>query len=198
MKRFLAVLIVIITVVLASCTSNTIEESAVSIDELCAEGDYAQAYQKATDGEKTAILAENIAAVQSSISADYLKDPNSFKLVKAYYHEDPENSYDYPEKLVLYISGTNSYGQAKNSYWLYVLDGNEWGSYGTFTDLSSVDLTNFSDADSFAQNLTEGMGRSMIKTAMDDGIEISRDGVQRINTLFEYGKLDEIKLINAN
>ena len=58
----------------------------VSVEDLCAEGKYIEAYKKAKAEEKMDVLSENVIAVLSQESSDLLKDPSSLVLRNAWYY----------------------------------------------------------------------------------------------------------------
>jgi len=97
----------------------------LSVEDLCEQGRYEEAYKKAEDDKKLDIKIENAVAVQSAFCVNNLKDPDSFVLREAYYMESSETSTD---SIVLYVSGANSYGAKVSSYWLFTYDSEkcEW------------------------------------------------------------------------
>ena len=94
----------------------------VSVDDLCARGDYIKAYEKAKGDEKIAVKAESIAAECSAKTSDSMKNPASFELRRAYYKEGLNDDGTPNAQLVLEVLGTNSYGGKVTNYWLYTWD----------------------------------------------------------------------------
>lgn len=172
----------------------------VSVEDLCAQGNYEKAYEKADASEKLEIRAENAAAVQSALSADNLKDPNSFVLRDAYYNEGTNDDGETTKQLVLYISGANSYGANVSSYWLYTWDlgDQEWGYYCSVSDLSDEEYSSYDDEDERLEKLLNNLGRISIKNTMDGGTKLSKDAVKRINAMFEADTLDEVELLDVD
>lgn len=172
----------------------------VSVEDLCAQGNYEKAYEKASDEEKDAIKAENVAAVQSAFSADNLKDPSSFKLRDAYYDEFTNDYGILVKRLVLYISAANSYGATVSSYWLYFWDEDDrdWSYYCSVSSLETEESSKYDDEDEALEKFINNTGRVVIRTTMSDGIKLSKDAVKRINTMFENGTLDDVKLIDVD
>ena len=172
----------------------------VSVEDLCAQGNYEKAYEKADASEKLEIRAENAAAVQSAFSADNLKDPNSFVLRDAYYNEGTNDDGETTKQLVLYISGANSYGASVSSYWLYTWDAeeDEWSYFCSVSDLSEEEYNYYDDEDEKLEKLVNNIGRTFIKNTMNDGIELSKDAVKRINAMFEADTLDEVELLDVD
>lgn len=167
----------------------------VSVEDLCARGDYLKAYEKASGSEKESVKAESIAAERSAFSADNLKDPSSFKLRDAYYNEGENDDGTPNAQLVLYISGANSYGASVSSYWLYTWsnDKNSWQYFCSVSDLSEEEYKSYDDDDTRTEKLINNYGRISIKSTMSDGIKLSKAAVQRINSLFDEGKLDSVE-----
>ena len=172
----------------------------LSVDDLCAEGNYAKAYEKADKGKKLEIRAENAAAVQSAFSADNLKDPSSFSLRNAYYNEDVNDDGDTTKQLVLYISGANSYGANVSSYWLYTWDNeeNKWSYFASVSDLEEEEYSSYDDDDESTEKLVNNLARIIIESTMDSGIELNKDAIKRINNMFENDTLDDIELLEIN
>lgn len=173
----------------------------VSVDDLCAQGNYEKAYEKADDDEKMAIRAENAAAVQSVFSAEHLKDPDSFKLRDAYYNEGTNEDGETTKQLVLHISGANSYGATVSSYWLYswgILENQKWSYIGSVSDLTEEESSSYDDEDEALEKAINNINRLTIKNIMNYGIELSKDAVKRINTMFEEGSLDEVELLDVD
>lgn len=192
-----AVAVVVVAIVVAVLVAPKI---FVSVDDLCAQGNYEKAYEKADSGEKLAIRAENAAAVQSAFSADNLKDPNSFELRDAYYNEGTNDDGDTTKQLVLYISGANSYGASVSSYWLYTWDveDQEWSYFCSVSDLSDEEYSSYDDEDEKLEKLLNNLGRGIIETTMDEGHKLSKEAVKRINTMFEEDTLDDVELLDVN
>lgn len=109
----------------------------VSVETLCARGDYTKAYEKASEEEKPAVKGESVAAECSAFAVDNLKDPSSFKLREVYYYESTNDDGTFFGEIVLYISGANSYGASVGSYWLFTWDDddNEWSYFCSVSDL---------------------------------------------------------------
>ena len=171
----------------------------VSVEDLCARGDYAKAYEKADEDEKLEVIAENVAAVQSAFSAENLKDPDSFQLRNAYYKEGTTEAGDPSKQLVLYISGANSYGAKVSSYWLYTWDNDEqdWSYFCSVSDLTEEEYNTYDDSEERIEKLLNNIGRLSIKKTMQDGIELDKDAVKRINTMFEEDRLEDVELIDV-
>ncbi len=170
----------------------------VSVEDLCAQGDYQKAYEKAKDDEKELVKIESIAAERSAYSAEYLKDPSSFSLREAYYNEHEYDGETTPH-LVLYISGANSYGANVSSYWLYTYDDEdrEWECFCSVSDLSDEEYSTYDDTDEFIEKLINNMGRDYIKEARSSGTKLDKDSITRINDMFEADTLDDVEPIGV-
>lgn len=165
-----------------------------------AQGNYEKAYEKAkSDEEKEEVIAENAAAVQSAYSADNLKDPSSFSLRDAYFYEGINDDNEKCYYLTLYISGANSYGASVSSYWLYIwdTDDEEWNYWCSVSDLSNEEYSKYDDDDDKVEKFIDNTGRTYIKKCMSGGTELSKDAVQRINTMFEEDTLADVELLDV-
>lgn len=191
----------IVIVVLAVIAFKTVIPNIFIDAEGCMEkGNYEKAYEKAkTDDEKLEVIAENIAAVQSAVSADSLKDPSSFSLREAYYYKGENDDGEPTNRLVLYISGANSYGASVSSYWLYTWSNekNKWEYFCSVSDLSEDEFSDYDDEDEKLEKLVDNIGRLTIKIVMEDGIELSKNSIKRINAMFEADTLDDVELLDV-
>lgn len=160
----------------------------VSVEDLCARGNYEKAYTKASGAEKNEVLAENVIAYLSMESSDNLKDPLSFSLRDAYYvgsyNEGEDRIY---QQAVLYISGTNSYGASVSRYWLWTADENgEWGMWGTCSNLN-LDP----DDDDY---LISVIAKVIVED--DNAIKLKKTSVKNINEQFENDTLHQVAPID--
>ena len=159
----------------------------VSIDTLCAQGNYEKAYARASEDEKNTVLAENIIAYLSYESSENLKDPSSFLLRDAYYivsyNAGEERIY---QQAVLYISGKNGFGGNSSSYWIWGADENgDWSYIGSCSGLN-LD----SDDDDYIVSLI-----ATVLVESRNAIKLSNASIKNINKAFESGELDSIVLI---
>lgn len=196
------VIVVVVVVVVAALAALVLVSSDMlaSVETLCARGDYTKAYEKASEEEKLAVKAESIAAECSAFAVDNLKDPSSFKLREVYYYEgtnDKGEPYDY---IALYLSGANSYGARVGSYWLFTWNDNdnEWSYFCSVSDLEWEENSDYDDEDEKWEKTVNNFGRIMIDLAQKSGIELDKDAVKRINTLFERDMLDDVTAIYFN
>ena len=167
----------------------------VSVEDLCAQGKYEEAYKKAEDDKKLEIKIENAAAVQSAFCVDNLKDPDSFVLREAYYVvDDPV----YTDSMVLYVSGANSYGAKVSSYWLFTYDSEkcEWIYQCSLADLSQEEASSYDSEDERLEKVLNNLYRTRIKSTIQNGNELSKEAVKRINKMFEQDILDEVELLD--
>lgn len=159
----------------------------VSVEDLCAEGNYLEAYEKADSGEKMDVLAENIIAVLSQESSDGLKDPSSFVLRDAWYYAFMHEDGAIGGYAVLYLSGANSYGAKVSNYWAYTL-----GDDGDWNYIGSVDVSYDEDDDDLEDMLT----KIIVQAGMEKGDKLSKEQVKRINTQFEADTLYKVDAID--
>lgn len=179
--------------------AKTDEDKQLVADAYMAKGDYSLAYDKApTDVSKKMVKYESIAAERSAYSADNLKDPSSFSLRDAYYDDYVYEGKTTPH-IVLYISGTNSYGANVSSYWVYTWSDskNQWSFYCSVSDLSDEKYSKYDDTDEMVDKALNNVGRKYVRSAMGSGTKLSKDSVKRINDMFANGTLDEVEAISV-
>lgn len=174
-------ILLILVMILTSCQTP---------EKLMSKGNYAEAYEKAEDSEKNNVLAENVIAVLSANSSEMLKDPFSFVLRDAYYRPwyDTENDI-FRQQAILYITGTNSYGAAVSSYWVWGYDCEtyNWKLWDT------VDGTTNEDDD----DINTMMAKAILKASLEDKtvIKLDKTQVKNINAQFEADTLDSVESI---
>lgn len=200
-KTPIVIAVVLIIGVLGALAFKTVAPKIfISVEGYMEQGNYEKAYEKAkTDDEKLEVIAENVAAVQSAVSVDSLKDPSSFSLRDAYYNEGENDDGDVTKQLVLYITGANSYGANVSSYWLYTwnIEDKEWEYFCSVSDLSDEEYSKYDDDDERVEKLVNNIGRSSIESTMKKGTKLSKDGVKRINAMFENDTLEDVELIDV-
>ncbi len=106
----------------------------LTVDELCAEGDYMRAYRRAEDEQKEEIWIENCAAVLYAEIADEFKDSSNLKLENVYYLDSRDAVSGEATKYLLlesnqkrydYISGED-YIQNQTRVYMWAWDEKEW------------------------------------------------------------------------
>ncbi|MGI6197050.1 MAG: hypothetical protein ACOYIO_08255 [Eubacteriales bacterium] len=196
------VIVAVVVVVVAALAALVLVSSDmfVSVETLCARGDYTKAYEKASEEEKPAVKGESVAAECSAFAVDNLKDPSSFKLREVYYYESTNDDGTFFGEIVLYISGANSYGASVGSYWLFTWDDddNEWSYFCSVSDLEQEEYSDYDDEDEKLEKIVNNFGRGLIGLVKGNGIELDKSAVKRINTLFERDMLDEVTAIYFN
>lgn len=194
-KKIITIATVVAAIVLCLFV---IPKSFVSVDSLCAQGNYEKAYKKASKSQKVEVAAENAAAVQSAFAIDNLKNPDSFVLRDVYFYENDTNEESVSRNLVLSISGSNSYGASVTNYWLFTWEDDPpaWDYFCSVSDLVDEEISSYDDDDEAFEKLFDNVGRNIIKQTMEDGIRLSKSAVKRINNLFSEDILDEIELID--
>ena len=196
------VIVAVVVVVVAALAALVLVSSDmfVSVETLCARGDYTKAYEKASEEEKLAVKAESIAAECSAFAVDNLKDPSSFKLREVYYYESTNDDGTFFGEIVLYISGANSYGAHAGSYWLFTWNDNdnEWSYFCSVSDLEWEENSDYDDEDEQWEKTVNNFGWGLIGLVKGNGIELDQSAVKRINTLFERDMLDDVTAIYFN
>lgn len=199
-KALPLVIVAVVVVVVAALATLVLVSSDMfaSVETLCARGNYAKAYEKASEEEKPAVKGESVAAECSAFAVDNLKDPSSFKLREVYYSESTNDDGEFSGQIVLYISGANSYGASVSSYWLFTWDDddNEWSYFCSVADLEQEEYSDYDDEDEHLEKWIDNFGRMVIENVMTRSIKLDKDAVKRINTLFEKDMLDDVEAIS--
>ena len=200
-SKALPLVIVAVVVVLIAALATLVlvsSDTFASVATLCARGNYAKAYEKASEEEKPAVKGESVAAECSAFAVDNLKDPSSFKLREVYYSESTNDDGEFSGQIVLYISGANSYGASVSSYWLFTWDDddNEWSYFCSVSDLEQEEYSDYDDEDEKWEKIVNNFGRGLIGLVKGNGIELDKSAVKRINTLFEKDMLDDVEAIS--
>ncbi len=194
------VIVAVVVVVVAALAALVLVSSDMfaSVETLCARGDYAKAYEKASEEEKPAVKGESVAAECSAFAVENLKDPSSFKLREAYYNEYINDDGESIGYIVLYLSAANGYGVSIDNYWLFRWDDDddEWSYDCSVADLDLEEYSDYDDKYEYVKKWMDNLGRIIIKNTMMNGIELDKDAVQRINTLFEKDMLDDVEAIS--
>ena len=195
-KTMTAVLAVIIAALIALLCVKFVPTLFRSTESYMAEGDYAKAYEKAqSDVERDMIRAENVAAVESAYTVENLKDPTSFVLRDAYFWQNDDGGY----VLVLLVNAANSYGAQVSNYWLYKrpVDASEWSFYNAFSDLDQEESQSWDSEKEIYEKLIDNRNKRVVQSAMLMGSPVSKDGIKRINDMFENGTLDDVQLLDV-
>ena len=196
------VIVAVVVVLIAALATLVLvsSDTFASVATLCARGNYAKAYEKASEEEKPAVKGESVAAECSAFAVDNLKDPSSFKLREVYYYESTNDDGEFSGQIVLYISGANSYGASVSSYWLFTWDDddNEWSYFCSVADLEQEEYSDYDDEDEHLEKWIDNFGRMVIENVMTRSIKLDKDAVKRINTLFERDMLDDVTAIYFN
>lgn len=163
----------------------------VPVDELLAEGQYAQAYRKTFDEDKRElILLENQIAAVCQDASDRMINPASFRLLEAAYIMDSE--------VLISVSGSNSYGNTVTNFWRYDYEGEGRYKYGiSFSDFEESEYNSWDSVETSTQKLVENIAKAGIKSRLQMGLYtlLPDESIDRINRLFARGMLDDVKLI---
>ena len=168
------------------------EEKTDVLQKIVEAGQFQIAYNIAPDEEKTSVLVTNLATVVSNDLINNLKDPSSFDLREIYFDEGAH-------ELILKVSGNNSYG-GKVSNWYdyrYEKDDNEYQLYLSVSDLEDEKVYKYADdfdekLEKYLKNATRETMRNIIA---DKGKAIDSDYVDSINVLFQSGQMSNVSLI---
>lgn len=159
-------------------------------EDYMSKGDYQKAYEIAnTDEEKNEVKAENLAAVISAdIIDDYLKDPSSFVLRDVYFCDE--------SSIALKVNANNSFGASVSAYWVYTWsdDDQKWKYGDSVSDLTKEEHTKYNSDDYYEIEL-DNAARDLINLDIEIGTKLSKDAIERINSMFEEDTLDDVELL---
>lgn len=191
---FIVLGIVILLILGGGVATKVLPKLFVSTSDLLAEGNYRKAYDKAKKDEKDEILDENLIATVSYMAVESLKDPESFILRNAWYNKSDK-------RIVLEVSGNNSYGAKVTGYWYYTYDEEEQ-TYELYTSLSSLSDEKTYSSDTYSERIEKilkNAARKVVKDMInDDSIKMKKESIENINNLFEKEILDDIELLEEN
>ena len=166
----IAAVVVIIAAILV------VPKLMVSVESLCAEGKYLEAYEMAEGEEKLDVLAENIIAVLSQECIDGFNDPSVFILRDAWHYRFMHKDGAIGGYAILYISGANSVGGMASEYFAFTLGSDEEWNY-----IGSTSVTYDESGDDIEMMLI----KIIVNAGMEKGAKLAPDQVQRINDHFE-------------
>lgn len=159
--------------------------TSFSIRNLCAQGQYEDAYKKANDKLKTVVEAENVIAYLSGMLLDDSFTENSFVLLNAWYQTINNSN----KVAVLHTQITDRFGTKKDNYalWICDKDRDEWEFYTVVDDLDK-------EVNSFT--LYEQLERSLIKLTIENkSTALPKTSVKNINNLYNKDMLDKVVLL---
>ncbi len=165
-----------------------------STSDYLAMGDYEKAYSVAKGDEKEDVLVENLIAFVAKDVPDTLKDPSSFSLRDVWF--DSAN-----QRIVLYVSGANSYGATASSYRYYTYDEDdgEYSLYASLSDLDEEETYSWDDASEMLDKMLRNSARrTVIEIIGNSSMKLDKVSIKNINNLFEQDILDSIELLDEN
>ncbi len=154
-------------------------------------GDYETAYNSIDKDYKNSILIENLYAYLCSLSADSLKDPDSFVLRDIWYEK--ETKY-----IILQISGSNSYGAIVSGYWFYYYDTDKDSLefLGSVSDLEQEEIYSWDEkVDILEKTLNNEIRKIIIRIISNENNTIDNIIIEHINSLHKIGNLKKVKLM---
>lgn len=142
-----------------------------------ADGDFASAYQYASNSEKADVLKANLAAHISQSVTSVLKDPHSYELRDMWISGD---------NVILQVQGTNSYGGTVSAYWYFSHEDD--GTYDYMACVSDLEQESASKYDSTSekkQKVINNLARLVIeKVISDSSCEVGKTPIDWTNALF--------------
>ena len=188
-KNLLAVLLV--TCMLFSLCSCAITDTFASVESLCSQAKYEQAYKKAKGAEKNAVLGENTIAY---LCNDILERSDSIdaefeKLEAAYYHVSYNKGKDriYQQAVLLPRIKPSSSDNGFEFYFIYTADEN--GVWGEPSIVESLYL-NSSDDDYIASLI----GKVIVEN--EDTMKLTGKALGHINDHIKSDTVSGVKLFD--
>ncbi|MCD8327679.1 MAG: zinc ribbon domain-containing protein [Ruminococcus sp.] len=187
-KKKIVIPIIIIAVIIIAVVAAVFVAPMifVSVEDMCAEGNYTEAYEKATDTEKDSVLAENAIAVMTekirTALADFDSPPSDIQVISAYYAplvSDGELS----QYCILGVNITTDDGVSGNCYILGDIYDGEALSLG-------IAYSTTENADTLAL-----IAQLIISEYC---IQLNDSQLENINNRLDENTLSSIELINEN
>lgn len=168
------------------------DKKDATLVKIVAAGDFETAYNLAPEDRKQDVLVANIAAYLSNEAVEKLKDPGSFSLRKAYYHDETGTC-------VLEVGGNNSLGSSVSSWHIFSIDDKS----GQFEWLSAVGSLEYETIYRYADTSREkeekrlnNTSRDLIRSMIREGYSLDASMVKAVNSLFETsGGFDGVSLL---
>lgn len=197
-KKIILIIVAILFVIVAVMGVLTFTVFQ-SVDKLCEKGEYQKAYDKADEDEKLSVFIENLGAVFSNDVSELLINPDSYKLYDVYFYDDSELEYDY---CLIVSGGTNRMGSMIKGYSLFECFDGVWNYYYSVDDLEIGDYEGLDDSEDVNEQVSDVIAEVGCKyfssLAIEEGVQLDKEAVDRINTHFKEDRLSEIKLIDTD
>lgn len=188
----LLVIMLLIIAILFAVWRFVYPDLFVSVDELLANGEYQNAYDRADESRREAIVIENLIAYTCLDVIDSMRDPSSFLLGNAFYIPD--------EEILLEVQGKNAYGGYTTNYWVYEYD-DTTGAYDfteALTSWEEKEVYSFDDTyermEKYAYNIV--LESVYINLLQGEYKSLSNESVDNINSLFQADMLEKVVLID--
>ena len=159
----------------------------VTVESLLNDGKYQEAYDKGDQTQKGEIAAETAvaAAMNELISNNY--SGNALKLKSAYYNDGSEDDLINTNGVVLCMQADEN-DSGKTGYVLMLYS----ESSGTFVyNTATYSLEKDDDT-------MKNMYRSTMRNIMDNGIELDKKAIERVQSMYENNTLSAIEFIENN
>lgn len=190
-KKSKLVPVIIAVIIVAILAVLVLPKILITPEKLMAEGNFAEAYEKADAVEKPQVKATNAVAVCSAMCVDVLKDSASFDLRDAWYDSSTG-------AVTLKVAGNNSYGNTVINYWYYTWDDEDY-EYTKIAAVSSFEeetIYSWDDTDERIEKILNNSARLLMQRMMVSSNELTVENVQIINNLFYEGILDDVLIID--
>lgn len=158
----------------------------MSIDQLCAEGLYAEAFEKADNKDEQAkIWHENIGAVAYKTALQKLPDPSKTELVSIYIL----NSFIY-----LQCMQRNANGDTPIHMYLKLENGYiDWRAHTS--SLTDETIYSFDSEEEADEKITFNLYKANMRLIRDLGDILSNAAISRINTLSKNTEFDQTQIV---
>ncbi len=179
--KVIGVLLVVCSLI-AACVILALQSTSepapeLTVSELCAEGRYAEAYEKAEAEDRRDIWLENSVAYLSAGILHELEQPEAFELKAAYWLEKVDSDGSLSRYILFEVFEQTKYGYPKsNRYWVF-----EWVfDYGEWSEIDSDE------------------SEAIAASVKQEGAKLRLSSTKRINTLFEKNLLENIELLTVD
>lgn len=182
-KKLIIAIVAAIAIIAAAIIA--IPKLFQSVESLCEQGRYAEAYEKADgDEEKLAVRVESIAA-QSMLDIKGMLDGYSYDVKKAYLREGTNDSGSEFHDLALKVEIFKEGSSIGDGYIAYVWDDDEqrWECWGVVFSLEHEDYGRYDSTSEKNEKLNRNLVRAVYNMATKEGTPLSSTGLARVNSI---------------
>lgn len=180
----------VLLIVLSVTGIKMIPKLLITPEELMLQGNYEKAYKKAKEDKKENVLIENLIIHICNEIKKSMKDPSSFELRDVWY--EPEEN----KRIVLYVSGRNSFGGIVGSLYVYYFGEGKYELLASIHDMEEEEYYSFDDTYDILEKMFNNMARNAIREVRVDSNKLDGEVVDRINELNKEDIMKNVRLLN--